>query len=99
MFSQLRAFVVVFIILVTTTFAVSPAQAAKRRPNRPQRPAYTQTEASILFAYGFVPYIYYEQYGFDGIQGAPNANPVQFGYGESTFGTSDFPFGSSTFGY
>ncbi len=98
MFSQMRAFTVV-IILIATTFAASPVEAAKRRPNRPPRRAYTQTEASVLFGYGFAPFIYYEQYGFEGIEGAPNASPVQFGYGGSTYGTSEFVFDSYTFGY
>lgn len=100
MFSRLRTVSVAFIILVATTVGVSPAQAAKRLPKWPPRHrVYWQADWPVLYAYGFAPYIYYETYGFNGIQGAPNAIPLQFGYGESTFGSSDFSFGSSTFEY
>lgn len=99
MFSRLRTLSVAFIILIATTIAVSPAEAAKRRPGRRHDSARSRQNWSVLYGYGFAPYIYYETYGFGGIEGAANDQPLQFGYGESTFGSSSFSFGSTTFGY
>jgi len=99
MFSRLRTASLAFIILIAATVATSPAQAAKRVPNRPHYSGHYRTRTPVFYGYGFAPFLYYETYGFDGIQGAPNAYPLQFGYGESTFGSSDFSFGSSEFSF
>jgi hypothetical protein len=99
MFSRLRTAALAFIILIATTIGVSPVQAAKRLPNQPHYSAHYRSGRPVLYGYGFAPYLYYESYGFNGIQGAPNAYPLQFGYGESTFGSSDFSFGSSDFSF
>ena len=99
MFNRLFTLFVTSIVLVATTVGTSPAQAAKRLPKRSHHSAYSRARRPVLYAYGFAPYLYYETYGFNGIEGAPNNSPLQFGYGESTFGSSDFSFGSSTFDY
>ncbi|MBI3864555.1 MAG: hypothetical protein HY290_21950, partial [Planctomycetia bacterium] len=68
-------------------------------PRRPHVAAYSAKGKPVRFGYGFAPYVYYSTYGFGGIEGAPNAIPLRYGYGESSYGTSDFLFGQSDFGF
>lgn len=99
MFRRVRTVFVAIAALAAVMLMTLPVEAAKPLTKRPHYPAFSAKGRPIRFGYGFAPYVYYETYGFGGIQGAPNASPLQFGYGDPTFGTSGFSFGSSDFGY
>jgi|SRR5579872_4490827 len=51
------------------------------------------------WGYGFAPYLYYNAYGFGGIQGAPNASPLRYGVGGISFGSSGYALDASELGF
>ena len=98
MFCRAHAVLIALVMFVANTFVAAPAQAARPIPKRRSYAAYNLQGKPIRYGYGFAPYLYYEIHGFRGIQGAPNANPLRYGYGDSIYGSSEFLFGQSDFG-
>lgn len=83
---------------VGTGLETSPAQAASPLPKRPLHSAYSVKRRPIRSGYWFAPYLYYQTYGFGGIEGAPNDSPLYYGYGDSWYGSSGYALDASGFG-
>jgi hypothetical protein len=99
MFTRVKFFVLAMAVLTTASFWDSPAHAAKPQPKRTRSALRSRAGFPVLYAYGFAPYLYYESYGFGGIQGAPNSNPAPYGFGDVSVGSSEIPFGTSSFSF
>ena len=99
-------------VAVGGLFVGSPAQAAGPHPRYPYRPVYAArsqpswyglpygvSDFGYGWGYGFAPYLYYNSYGFGGIQGAPNASPLRYGFGGASFGSSGYALDASELGF
>ncbi|MBS0262064.1 MAG: hypothetical protein JSS02_08900 [Planctomycetes bacterium] len=99
MSTSMRLLLVAFALTVSLLPESNAMAAGKPQPKRIDRRMAPISRTSVYYGYGFAPYVYYNTYGFGGIQGAPNASPLRYGTDEASYGTSGFEYGSSGFGF
>jgi hypothetical protein len=102
-FSLIRKSAVAVVLLSSLVWTSVPAHA-RAYPARSNRIGYrnpTSYAYGVGYGYGisYGPYFYNfeDAYPVPVIQGAPNNNPLPFGYAGNYYGSSGFSFGSSDF--